>query len=162
MAENRASIETVQDFLAQKRIAMVGVSRRKNDFSVSLFQEFRGRGYDMVPVNPAMSQVAGLRCFARVQDIQPPVDAAIVMTSPAMSEQVVHDCVEAGIRRVWLYGPGGQGALNQRAVALCRAKSIDVVPGECPLMFWRDSFVGHRLHGFVLKIMGKYPQRDAA
>jgi len=162
MADNRASLETVQDFLAQKRIAMVGVSRRKMDFSVSLFEEFRRRGYDMVPVNPAMSEVAGLHCFARVQDVQPPVDAAIVMTSPTVSEQVVQDCADAGIRRVWLYGPGGQGAVNQNAVALCRAKGMDVVPGECPLMFWRDSFVGHRLHGFVLKIMGKYPRGEAA
>jgi uncharacterized protein len=162
MTDNRASMKTVQDFLAQKRIAMVGVSRHKNDFSVSLFWEFRKRGFDMVPVNPAADEVAGLRCVARVQDIKPPVDAAILMTSPSVSEQVVHDCEEAGIRRIWLYGPGDQGARYQNAVALCRAKGIDVVPGECPLMFWKDSFVGHRLHGFVLKILGKYPRREAA
>lgn len=162
MTEEKASLETVQDFMAQKRIAMVGISRRKNDFSAVLFENFRQRGYDMVPVNPAIAEVAGLRCFARVQDIQPPVDAAIVMTSPGVSEQVVHDCVEAGIRRVWLYGTGGQAAVNPGAVALCRAKGIDLVPGECPLMFWKDSFVGHRLHGFVLKILGKYPRKEAA
>lgn len=162
MAEERASLEAVQDFLAQKRIAMVGVSRRKNDFSVSLFWEFRKRGYDMVPVNPSIDQVAGLQCFARVQDIQPGVDAAILMTSPVVSQQVVHDCVEAGIHRVWLYGPGGQGGVNRNTVALCRAKGIDVVAGHCPLMFWKDSFVGHRLHGFVLKVLGKYPRKEAA
>jgi predicted CoA-binding protein len=162
MAEERTSLETVRNFLAQKRIAMVGVSRRKNDFSVSLFWEFRKRGYDMVPVNPAIEEVAGLECFARVGDIQPPVDAAILMTPPSVSEQVVHDCVEAGIRLVWLYGPGGQRAVDPNTVALCRAKGIDVVVGHCPLMLWKDSFVGHRLHGFVLKILGKYPRHEAA
>ena len=162
MTQERASLKTVQDFMAQKRIAMVGISRRKNDFSVSLFQEFRKRGYDMVPVNPAMDEVAGVPCFRRVRDIQPPVDAAIVMTSSEVSEEVVHRCAEAGIRRVWLYGTGGHAGVNPDAVSLCQAKGIDVVAGECPLMFWKDSFVGHRLHGFVLKVLGKYPQRDAA
>src|SRR5947209_5435536 len=46
------SIETIEDFLRQKRIAMVGLSRESKDFSVMLFEEFRRRGYDMVPVNP--------------------------------------------------------------------------------------------------------------
>ena len=162
MAHEKASLNAVQDFLAQKRIAMVGISRRKTDFSVSLFEEFRKRGYDMVAVNPAMQETAGVRCFARMQDVQPPVDAAIVMTSPSISEQVVHDCVEAGIPRVWLYGTGTQGAINPNAVALCRAAGVVVVAGECPLMFWKDSFVVHRLHGFVLKIFGKYPRHVAA
>lgn len=156
------ALDDVRDFLAQRRVALVGLSRNPKDFSHVVFREMSQRGYDMVPVNPAIAEVAGLRCFARVQDIQPPVDAAIVMTSPGVSEQVVHDCVEAGIRRVWLYGTGGQAAVNPGAVALCRAKGIDVVPGECPLMFWKDSFVGHRLHGFVLKILGKYPRKQAA
>ncbi len=46
------ALETIEDFLAQKRIAMVGVSRHPKDFSADLFQELRRRGYDMVPVNP--------------------------------------------------------------------------------------------------------------
>jgi len=162
MSKARTSLETVRDFLAQKRIAMIGVSRRKDDFSVLLFEEFRKRGYEMVAVNPGVEEVAGVRCFGRVQEIEPAVDGALLMTSPAVTDSVVLDCVDAGIRRVWLYSSGGQGAVSQSAVALCKAKGIDVVVGECPFMFWKDSGVGHRLHGFVLKILGKFPQRQAA
>ena len=156
------SIETIEDFLRQKRIAMVGISREPKDFSVMLFDEFRRRGYDMVPVNPGVSELFGQPCFARVQDIQPRVDAAILMTSPSVTEEVVRDCAEAGVRLVWMYRAGGPGATSEPAIEFCHAHNIQVVPGECPFMFWRDSGLGHRLHGFVLKIFGRYPRRGSA
>jgi len=156
------SIETIEDFLRQKRIAMVGLSRESKDFSVMLFEEFRRRGYDMVPVNPGVSELLGQPCFARVQDIQPPVDAAILMTSPSITETVVRDCAEAGVRLVWMYGAGVQGATSEPAIEFCHANNIQVVPGECPFMFWHDAGMGHRLHGFILKLFGKYPRHAAA
>ena len=59
MAEQTVSLETISDFLAQKRIAMVGISREGKDFSISFFEEMARRGYDMVPVNPNASQILG-------------------------------------------------------------------------------------------------------
>ena len=66
-----ASMERVRDFLSQKRLAFVGVSRQPKDYSRALFREFGARGYDAVPVNPAIAEIEGCRCFARVQDIEP-------------------------------------------------------------------------------------------
>jgi predicted CoA-binding protein len=161
MDNQRASLETINDFLAQKRIAMVGVSHDPKDFSVALFQEFCRRGYDVVPVNPNVSEVLGRPCFARVQDIQPPVGAAILMTSPAITDAVVRGCAQAGIRRVWMYRAGGQGAVSAEAVQFCRAKGIAVVPGECPFMFFPKAGF-HRIHGFIRKITGSYPRHAHA
>jgi predicted CoA-binding protein len=161
MAAHRASLETIEDFLTQKRIAMVGVSRGPKEFSGMLFEELSKRGYDMVPVNPNAREVLGRPCFGRVQDIQPPVDAVILMTSPAVTEGVVRDCAEAGIRRVWMYRAGGQGAVSPAAVEFCRERGIAVVPGECPFMFLPNAGF-HALHGFIRKITGRYPRRVGA
>ena len=128
MASERASLETIEDFLAQKRIAMAGISRDRANFSVQLFKELCRRGYDVVPVNPNTAEVQGRRCFARVQDIQPPVDAVLLMTSPEATETVVHDCAEAGIRRVWMYRAAGKGAVSSEAVEFCRKKGIQLGP----------------------------------
>jgi predicted CoA-binding protein len=159
MATQRASMETIEDFLAQKRIAMAGISRDPANFSVKLFEELCRRGYDVVPVNPNAEQVQGRRCFARLQDIQPPVEAALLMTSPEATEAVVNDCAEAGIRRVWMYRAGGKGAVSRQAVQFCRERGIQVVPGQCPFMFLPDTAGFHRFHGFVRKITGRYPRR---
>lgn len=162
MADQKVSLEIIDEFLAQKRIAVVGISREPKDFSVSLFEELRRRGYDVVPVNPKVPELWGRRCFARVQDIQPPVEAALLMTSPEVTDTVVNDCVEAGIRRVWMYRAGGKGAVSQQAVQFCQERGIQVVPGQCPFMFWPDAGIGHRVHGFIRKITGRYPRRACA
>ena len=83
----QTSLETIEDFLAQKRIAIAGISRNPANFSVMLFEELSRRGYDVVPVNPnTEEEVRGRRCFARVQDIQHPVEAVLLMTSPEATE----------------------------------------------------------------------------
>jgi len=161
MAIPKASLETIHDFLAQKRIAMVGVSRSPRDFSVMLFKELVSRGYEVVPVNPRVPEVEGRHCFARVQDIEPAVDGVLLMTSPGVTEVVVNDCAAAGIKRVWMYRAAGSGAVSDQAVAFCRERGIAVVPGECPYMFLPHPGL-HGVHGFIRKIAGSYPRHAAA
>jgi hypothetical protein len=162
MATQHASLETIEDFLQQKRIAMAGVSRNPASFSVMLFKELCRRGYDVVPVNPNTKEVQGRECFARMQDIRPAVDAALLMTAPEVTEAVVTDRAEAHIRRVWMYRATGPGSVSSKAVEICRERAIDVVPGECPFMFLPDAAVYHRIHGFLCKIIGSYPKRASS
>ena len=152
------TIERIREFLDQKRLAVVGVSQQPKDFSRNLFREFRERGYDAVPVNPAAQEIEGQPCFARVKDIQPPVTAVLLMTSPAVTETVVRDCAEAGIPRVWMHRGGGTGAVSAEAVAFCESKGISVIPGECPFMFLPQAALYHRFHGWLRKIAGSYPK----
>lgn len=159
MSAQSASLETIEDFLAQKRIAMAGISRDPASFSVTLFKELCRRGYEVVPVNPNAADVQGQRCFARVQDIQPPVEAVLLMTSPEATETVVNDCAEAGIRQVWMYRATGKGAVSENAIAFCQEHGMRVVPGQCPFMFLPDTPGFHRFHGFIRKITGRYPRR---
>lgn len=150
--------ELIDDFLKQKRVAVVGVSRNSKDFTRVMFRELVKRGYDAIPVNPNADEIEGRQCYARLQAITPPADGALLMTSPEQSEEVVRDCAEAGISRVWMYRAAGQGAVSPKAVSFCDANGIRVVPGHCPYMFWPDAAFFHRLHGFVAKLTGTYPK----
>jgi len=157
-----ASMERVQDFLSQKRLAFVGVSRQPKDYSRVLFREFVARGYDTVPVNPAVGEIEGRRSFARVQDIEPVPDGVVVLTSSAVTDEVVGDCIRAGVKRIWLCRTHGKGAVSAQAVGECEAHGISVIPGECPFMFLKGDYQQgggwvHRFHGFVKKITGSYP-----
>jgi uncharacterized protein len=162
MPAQSASLTTIQDFLAQKRIAMVGISRERRSDSALIFEELCRRGYDVVPVNPNVQEALGHRCFARVQDIQPPVEAALLMTSPDVTEKVVADCAEAGIRLVWMYRGIGKGSVSSNAIAFCQERGITVIPGECPFMFFPGTGGVHRFHGFLRKLTGHYPRRAPA
>lgn len=158
MPAQTTSLEVIEDFLARKRIAMVGVSRDPKDFSVSLFKELCRRGYDVIPVNPQATEMLGHRCFPRVQDIQPQVEGALLMTCSTVTRTVVADCLEAGIGRVWMYRAGGDGAVNATSVDFCREHGIQVIPGECPFMFLPGNGF-HAVHGLIRKITGRFPKR---
>jgi uncharacterized protein len=153
------TVDDIRDFLAQRRIALVGLSRNPQDFSRMLFREMCQRGYDMVPVNPAAGELEGQRCFARIEEITPPVDSVLIMTAPRDTDRVVRDCAEAGVRRVWMHRGGGQGAVSKEAAAFCRQKGIRLVEGFCPFMFLPATHFFHRAHGFILKLVGGYPGR---
>jgi len=144
----------IEDFLNQKRFAFVGVSRQPRDFSRAVFREFCAKGWDPVPVHPQANEIEGRRCYARLQDIQPPVDSALLMTSPAVTAKVADECVAAGVKRVWFHRGG---VVNQAAIDNCEAHGLSVIPGECPLMFLPQAGFVHRFHAFVKKIRGTYP-----
>jgi uncharacterized protein len=147
----------INGFLGQKRLAVVGVSRDPKDFTRALFRELRSRGYDLAPVNPNTSEVDGIPCRSHVQDIQPPVDGALLLTNPAATSAVVRECAEAGIRRIWMFRGGGKGAVDPFAVDFCRRNGMEVVVGECPFMFLPRTGMVHKIHGFCKKLVGRYP-----
>jgi predicted CoA-binding protein len=151
------TIEDVEDFLDQKRIAFVGVSRNPKDFSRSLFRDLRRQGYTVIPVNRQMPDVEGSRCFPRVQDVTPPVDGALIMTPAAKSEHVVRDCAQAGVSRVWLHRGTGTGSVSAEALNLCQKLGIRAVAGYCPYMCLAQTPFFHRFHGFWMKLTGAYP-----
>jgi uncharacterized protein len=153
------TISEIQDFLALHRIALVGLSRNPKDFSRMLFRDMCERGYDMVPVNPCAAELEGRRCFTRVQEITPPVEGVIVMTSRRNSARVVEDCAEAGIRRIWLHRGGGEGSASAEAVALGQEHGIQLVEGHCPFMFLPKTPFFHRIHGLVLHLTRRYPRK---
>lgn len=150
-------MENIRDFLAQKRFAFVGVSQQPKDFSRALFREFKTREYEPVPVHPAAAEIEGAPCFAHLRDIQPPVDSVLLMTAPSVTDLLVRECVEAGIKRIWFYRGAGQGSLTASALELCEANGILAIRGECPFMFFDSTPWFHRLHGLVKKISGSYP-----
>jgi predicted CoA-binding protein len=143
-----ASLDQIQGFLASKRIAFAGVSRNPRDFTRMLFREFRGRGYDVVPVNPNLAEVDGVPCFATVAEISPPVEAALLLTPPAMNSRLAEDCVQAGIRKIWIY----------RRAAEPAPEGLNLISGECPFMFLPQTGGIHRFHGFCRKLVGSFPK----
>lgn len=151
------SLSAIREFLAQHRIAMIGVGRTGKDFSGKLFSDLRTAGYDVVPVNPNATEIAGVRCFARLQDITPPVDAALVMLPSERAAGALRDCAEAGVRRVWLYGFKGPARIDPGALQVCRELDLTTIAGYCPYMFLPNGAWFHRFHGWIARTIGAYP-----
>jgi len=152
----------IDDFLSGKRLAFVGLSTNLHDFSHAILDELLARGYDVVPIHPGVAEIRGRKTYARVQDVPDPLDGALLMTPPSASAAVVRDCLEAKVPRVWLHRGVGQGAVSEEAVHLCEEAGISLVAGRCPLMFLAKPGFPHRLHGGLLKLVGRYPRKVEA
>ena len=150
----------VQDFLAQKRIAVAGVSRSKGEHPVGnlIYQRLKKTGHDVFAVNPHMQTFEGDRCYPDLQSIPGGVDGVVIITRPATTERIVHDCREAGVRRVWMHQSMGKGtSVSSDAVDYCRRHDISVIAGACPMMFGPGADIGHTCMRLILKLTGGLP-----
>jgi uncharacterized protein len=150
-----SSIEDARAFLAIKRLAVVGVSRNERDFSRAIVRELCARGYDVVAVNPLLAPAPELAACARVQDVVPPPEAALLLVPHARAEEAVRDCLVARVKRVWFHRGAGEGSASEAALALCRANGVAVVQGLCPLMALPGTGFPHRLHGLVRRAFAR-------
>ena len=94
------SKSTVDEFLAQPTLAVVGVSRDPKAFANGAYKELKEKGYRLLPVNPHMETFDGEACYPSLQALPKPPGGALVMVAPAQAEGVVQDAAAAGIKRV--------------------------------------------------------------
>src|SRR5215467_3633880 len=128
--------EAVSEFLAHKRIAVTGVSRKPKDHgSNSVFKRLRDRGYQVFAVNPNADEVEGVRSYHDLKSIPEGVEAVVIATAPDKAEGTMRECVELGIKHVWMHRAYGEGSVNPAAAAYGRTHGIVVIDGGCPLLF---------------------------
>jgi uncharacterized protein len=150
-----------EEFLAQPRIAVAGVSRDPKQPANLVYRRLRATGHEVYAINPNATEVEGDACHPDVASVPAALDGVVVVTTPQVAEEVVEQCVAAGVPRVWLHRGLGPGSLSERAVARCEEQGIAVIPGGCPNMVGATSDPAHRCMCALLKLTGKVPRRVA-
>lgn len=146
--------EAAQTFLNQQRLAVVGVSRHGDVAANVIYKRLRGDGYEVFPVNPNATAVEGDRCYESLSAIPGGVDAVVIATPPEVTAEVVQECGEIGVDKVWIHRSFGQGSLSEKAVELCRELGISVIPGSCPMMFCEPVDVAHKCFRWMQNVSG--------
>lgn len=151
--------EAAEEFLAQERLAVIGVSRGGGQAANLIYQKLRDQGYQVFPVNPNADVVEGDTCYANLGAVPGKLDGVVVVSRPAVAEEVVRDCVELGVPRVWMHENGlfgaGASSVSQEAVTYGKQNGIEIIAGGCPLMFLD---FGHKCMRWVLGVMGRLPE----
>ena len=150
--------EAASGFLANKRVAVTGVSRTpKTHGSNNVYRRLRERGYDVFAVNPNADQVEGDRSYPDLKSIPGGVEAVLIGTRPEIAEDTMHECADLGIKHVWMHRGPGAGSVSAAATDYGRRHGITVIDGGCPLMFEPTADLGHKLMRFVYA--GKVPKQ---
>ncbi len=149
----------IQNFLAQKRLAVAGVSRNpKGEAANLIYHKLREAGYEVFPINPNAEMIAGERCYPNLKAVAPVVDGVVIATRPEIAEQIVHECAELGVARVWMHRSFGTGSVSEAAAKFCQEHQITVIAGGCPMMFCPPVDFGHRCIRWILKATGGLPK----
>ena len=151
----------VKNFLAQKKIAVVGESDKRETGCNMAYAKFKEAGYQVYAVNPRISTYNGEPCYADLRSIPEKPDAVFMLTNPRVTEQVVQQCVDLGVKHVWMHcmmgtKPGlsaGTTSVSPSAVDVCKANGIEVIPGSCPNQFLNPDG-GHKFMRGMWKLFG--------
>ncbi len=146
--------EKAHDFLAQKRIAVAGVSRHGDQPANLIYRKLRDAGHEVFATNPKTETAEGATCYPDLTSIPGGVDAVVVATPPDAAESIVRQCSELGISRVWMHRSFGRGSVSETAVETCREHGISVIPGGCPMMFEEPVDFGHKCIRWMLGVTG--------
>jgi predicted CoA-binding protein len=151
----------VKDFLAVDRIAVVGVSDQRETGCNLAYRKFKQTGYSVSAVNPRISEFEGDPCYPDLKSIPEKPEAVFILTRPEVTQQIVEECVELGIKHVWMHcmlgtKPGlaeSMTSVSQEAVEMCRENGIAVIPGSCPNQFLKPD-VGHAMMRGMWRFFG--------
>ena len=127
--------------LSRPRIAIVGASANPARPSNGVMAALRRAGYDVVPVNPGVAEIDGLRCFPSVVDAVLEtglVDIVDVFRRPDQCVEPAREAVAVGARCLWLQ----LGIANAEAGRIAHAAGLAVVMDRCTIIEHRRLAAG--------------------
>jgi hypothetical protein len=150
----------VQDFLSQPRLAVAGVSRTREDAANVIYHRLKSTGHQVFPINPNAETFQGEACYPDLKSIPGGVDGVVIVTKPDLTAQIVKQCPEAGVTRVWMHQSmmTAGTSVSEEAVAYCKEHGISVIAGACPLMYGDTADFGHKCMRWVLGVTGRLPK----
>ena len=150
------TLTSIEQFLSARALAVAGASRQGRKFGNVVRRELARKGWQVLLVHPEAAAIDGCPCVARVADLPRDVGGLVVSVPPAQAEALVREAAAAGIRRVWLQ----RGSESAAALAVGREAGVDVIHGQCILMYANPGGI-HRVHRWLVQMAGKLPKHAA-
>ena len=121
--------EDIRFALEQTRTwAVVGCSPDPGRDSHRIAALLQRRGFRVIPVNPAATEILGERCFPTLAEIGEPVDVVDIFRRSSEAGAHVDEAVEIGAKSVWMQ----LGVIDEEAAERARAAGLRVVMNRCP------------------------------
>ncbi len=147
------SFSIIESFIRLKNIAVVGVSSKGNGFGTAVYNHLKDNGYNVFAVNKNGGFWKDVKLYNSLSSIKNNLDGVITVVPPSETEIVVKEAKESGIKFIWMQ----QGSESDNAVKYCKENGMQVISGECILMFVEPVKSIHSFHRWINKLTGKYP-----
>ena len=147
-------LQTIQDFLSTKKMAIAGVSRNPKKFGGAVYKQLTESGFTIYPINPNAEMIGETKCYPDVASLPAEVDRLFIVTPKKQTKSILEDAIKKGINKVWIQ----QMSHTDEAVNLAKEKNVDLITKECIFMFAEPVAGVHKFHRFFKKLFGSYPK----
>lgn len=128
MTINNPSREEIGIILKKaKRIAVVGLSDNPDRTSYMVSKAMQDAGYEIIPVNPTVTEVLGVKAVATLKDIKGHVDIVNVFRRSEFLPDLAKEFTEIDADIFWAQ----LGIINQIAYDYLTEKGYTVIMDRC-------------------------------
>jgi uncharacterized protein len=117
--------EKIKQFLAGKRFAVVGASTDREKYGNKVLRVYQQNKLEVVPINPKADEVEGLKAHPDLASVPGSIDGVSIITPPKVTEYVVAEAVQRGIKNIWMQ-PGAESVV---AVEAAESSGANVIAG---------------------------------
>jgi predicted CoA-binding protein len=117
--------DQIKQFLAGKRFAVVGASKDRAKYGNKVLRAYLQNNRDAIPVNPGADEIEGLTAYRDLASVPDNVDGVSIITSPAVTEKVVEQALQRGIKQIWMQ----PGAESSAAIESAEKAGANVIAG---------------------------------
>lgn len=144
----------LEKFFAPKSLAIAGASRKSVKFGNMIYKELKAKGYRVFAINPNADMVEGDPCYPNLAALPEKVGGVVIVLPPERAVDVVREAAQVGIKNVWLQ----QGAESKAAIELGEQNGLNLIAGECLLMYAEPVGSLHGIHRFFKFLFGGRPK----
>lgn len=127
-AFEQPSDETLRAILTEaKRIAVVGISNKKERPAHYVPAYLQQQGYEIIPVNPNIEEALGVRAYPDLSSVPGPVDIVAVYRRSESVPEIAAEAIAIEARVLWLQ----EGIINLEAAAAAQDAGLQVVMNAC-------------------------------
>ena len=117
--------DLIKEFMEQKKFAVVGATDNSQKYGNQIVKNLKNRGYEVYPVNPKLKEIEGSKCYPSLSDMPVKMDVVDFVVPPTVTEQILKECKELGLSRIWLQ-PGSE---SEAAITFCNENNMKVAYG---------------------------------
>ncbi|KWW21161.1 MULTISPECIES: CoA-binding protein [Bacillaceae] len=127
MIENPSRAEMGQMLKKAKRIAVVGLSNNPERTSYMVSKAMQDSGYEIIPVNPSVSEVLGVKAVKALKDIEGHVDIVNVFRRSEFLPEIAKEFADIDADIFWAQ----LGVENEEAYNFLKEKGYTVIMDRC-------------------------------
>lgn len=92
-------------------VAVVGATDDPAKFGGRIYRDLKAKGFRVLAVNPGREAVDGDPCYRSLADLPAAPTIVNVVVPPAVTLEVLRQCVALGLKRVWVQPGAEDGAV---------------------------------------------------